>query len=176
MKPTRQVLFDTKHVLFSKGIFQFHVGAMLVALKPLGVITHMFDQYLQPWAWPKMVGTATGQDAFCAKRIKSCMENSVLTCQASECVSMYAVIANFVEQGFLHNPSPAIQAHGRCSMQFVSIIEMILNSCRYAIDADALGDGIKAYMESFRDLYGDNHMPPKFHQMMHFKGFIASLG
>ena len=48
VKPTRQVLFDTMHVLFSKGVFQFHVGSMLVGLKRLGVTANMFDAYMQP--------------------------------------------------------------------------------------------------------------------------------
>lgn len=176
LKPTRQVLFDTMHVFFSKGVFQFHVGAMLVALKPLGVRPTMFHDYLQPWTWPKLVGTATGKDVFSTKRIKPCLETSVLACQASECVSFYPIIANYIQEGLLHNPSPAIQSHGRCFMLLVTIIEMILNSCRYAIDGSALSDVVKAYMEMFRELYGDDLMPPKFHQLVHFVRFIIDLG
>ena len=176
IKPTQQVLYDTMHVFFSKGIFQFHVGVMLVALKPLGVKPNMFDEYLKPWQWPKMVATSTGQDVFCEKRIRSCMASSVLTCQASECVSMYPVVANFVQQGLLRNVCLGIQAHGRCFLQLVLIVELVLSSSRYTIDVNALKEGIRAYMVAFRELYGEDSMPPKFHQMVHFVFFIANLG
>ena len=176
LKPTRQVLFDTMHVLFSKGVFQFHVGSMLVALKRLRVTTSMFHAYMQPWVWPKLLGTATGKDVFSSKSIRSCLETGVLTCQASECVSLYPIMANYIKEGLLHNPSPAIQSHARCFMLLVTIIEMIMNSCRYAIDGSALSHGVKAYMGLFRELYGDDLMPPKFHQLVHFVRFISALG
>ena len=81
VKPTRQVLFDTIHVLFSNGVSHFLVGRMLVALRPLGVNAIISHDYMLPWVWPMWLGTPMGKDVLSAARMKSWFDTSVLDCQ-----------------------------------------------------------------------------------------------
>ena len=106
---TKQTIFDTMHVLFVRGVFNDHIGAMVEALQPLKVTTHMIHNYVHRWMWPRQVRTSTGKDVFSKERIQSCIENKYLVCQASEGLSLVPVLANYVRHGLLRNESAAIR-------------------------------------------------------------------
>ena len=176
LSPTSVVMFDWMHVLFVRGVWNYHMGCLLVALRPLGVTASMFDAYVQAWRWPAHVGTLTGKDVFSEQRIKSCYTNQVLTCQASESLSLFPVIGNYAENGLMLNASAVIKDHARCLLHLVRVVGLIVYASRYTVAPDRMQADIKTYLESFKAIYGPENMQPKFHQLLHMPSFLHKHG
>eukprot|EP00971_Amphidinium_carterae_P350243 6491454-Amphidinium_carterae.3 len=68
---TSQVLYDWMHVLFVSGVFNIHVGAMMVELKSYGISYATLHSYISLWSWPSHVGTNTGADCFGPKKAQT---------------------------------------------------------------------------------------------------------
>ena len=92
--------------------------------------------------WPRQVRTSTGKDVFSKERIKSCIENKYLVCQASDGLSLVPVLANYVQHGLLRNESAAIREHARCFLLLVRVVELMMNSCRFRVASETVRTAI----------------------------------
>ena len=97
VSPARQAIHDSMHVLYARGVFNYHVGVMVHRLREHWLRATMSDSYVQRWVWPAHAKMA-GKDAFSPPRAKSLYESQVFVCQASEGLSLTPALANYLEQ------------------------------------------------------------------------------
>ena len=176
LRPSQQTLFDWMHTMFSNGVFNTHCGVMIVALKALGICPEMIHAYVGRWKWPHRVSTSTGVDAFAPHKIKATMQARSLKCQASEGFSLYPVLANYAEHALSKSTNTKVRAHARCFLLLTGVIDLVVSSSRYQVDTCVLQEHIGNYLSVFRKMYGEEHMHPKFHYLLHFSMFLRRWG
>ena len=175
--PSRHVAFDYMHCWFVGGIFNHEVGRALLALREFGVTADKVHQYLAVWRWPASVKGNTGQDAFGPKRAKATLEATMLKATASECLSLWPVLAQFFF-GVLSGGtvSAAARPHLECFLLLARVLQLLLSTSRKSVAPDALQSAIQAHLRKYKEVYGPEAMVPKFHYALHFPTFLARMG
>ena len=174
--PTQCVVWDWMHVFFVSGIFNIHAGQMMWVLKEYGITYQSLGQYVACWQWPSYMGKGVG-DIFCAKRAKSNWEDGTMKATASEGMSILPVLANFA-QALLDNRATAqtVRDHARCFVMLADVVIIIQRCSRYHVDPDELQLAICTYLQTFKGLFGEDIMVPKFHFAIHFPGYLRRFG
>eukprot|EP00971_Amphidinium_carterae_P208395 4134818-Amphidinium_carterae.1 len=96
-----QVTYDWMHILFVSGVFNHHVGQMLLALKKHNIGYAQLHTYLGNWTWPAQFGSKSGQDTCNAKQASAYWKKQMFSPSASECRAVCPVLANYVQQVLL---------------------------------------------------------------------------
>ena len=174
--PTQCVVFDWMHVFFVSGIFNIHAGQMMWALKQYGITYATLEQYVAPWQWPSYIGEGASK-IFCVSRAKSSWENGTLKATASEGLSILPIMANFA-YSLAENcvTAAAVRDHARCFVMLADIVRLIQRCSRYQVDPDELQLAICNYLQTFKNLFGDEVMVPKFHYSVHFADYLRRFG
>lgn len=170
--PTRTSMFDWMHVYFVTGIFNVQVGQLMHVLRSHGISYASLHTYICKWHWPGHVSSSTANDVFSPKRAKASSDDKVLKATASECLSLFPVLAHFVQS----MNSTALQQHAAAFLLLVKVVEMIQASARKPVSADTLRCAIGAHLRSFKALYGEEAMTPKFHYSVHFPVYLERYG
>lgn len=175
--PSRHVAFDYMHCWLVGGIFNHEVGRALLALREFGVTAEKVHQYLAVWHWPASVKGSTGQDAFGPKRAKASLEAGILKATASECLSLWPVLAQFFF-GVLTSGtvSAAARPHLECFLLLARVLQLLLSTSRKLVPPDALRTAIQAHLRKYKEVYGPEAMVPKFHYALHFPTFLDRMG
>ena len=174
--PTKCVVFDWMHVFFVSGIFNTHAGLMMWTLKEYGITYGMLETYLAQWHWPAYIGKGACE-VFDPKRAKSNWDAGTLKATASEGLSVLPIMANFF-QSLLDNPGTAqtVKDHSRCFLMLADVVRIVQRCSRYPIDPDELQLSISTYLQTFKLLFGEEHLTPKFHYAFHFPAYLRRFG
>lgn len=174
--PSGIAMFDFMHVWFVGGIFNTQVGLALHALRGDGITPQTLHAYMALWRWPASVGSLVPTEVFCPKRAKSTMEAGILKATASECLSLWPVLAQFF-QGLLDaGASPAVQPHAECFLRLAHVLGLLQSTARRPVEPEVLEKAVGDHLRAFRQLYGPEAMTPKFHYALHFGHFLRRLG
>ena len=174
--PSEHLMYDWMHVYYVNGVFNTHVGQMMVALKPHGITYDTLHTYLSNWHWPSGVGTLTGRETCCSKRAKSSMESGSFKCTASEGLSLYPVFAHFVQQSVMRSSSDDAKAHGQSFLDLTTFLELVSSCARGVVTPEQLEKAVVQHVSSFKALYGVGPMIIKFHYSLHFPLFLHRWG
>ena len=173
--PSEVLLYDWMHVLFVSGVFNVHMGYLMVAMKEFGITYTMLHEYTLQFTWPFLVGNGA-RDVMCPQRAKSSWKDGSLKATASEGLSLVPVLATFFHEVERKTTNLQLSQHCTCFGALVRIIETIQKSTRAVIDCDLLQRYISTYMSSFEALYSRDAMPIKFHLLVHFPAFMRKWG
>lgn len=175
--PTRTAMYDWMHVWLVSGVFNAHVGLMVRALKPLGITYEKLNQYVQLFRLPSSVKDHRRLDVFSAKRAKASWEDNSLKAAASECLSLFPIMGNYMQALVEKSQNATVRRHASAFVLLVEVMELLLQSARPGrVAPDALGHAIQAHLQIFRELYGAAAMTPKFHYTLHFPSFLQRVG
>lgn len=174
--PPAVVAFDWMHIYFVNGVFNSHCGLLLKAFRQHGVKSDLLCSYMDQWHWPKAVGSSTGADMFSTKRVRSHYENASLRATASECLSIWPILAHFCESVGRSHTDPAIVAHSAAFLDMARVFQLILGSARRPLPPAALQEAIRGHMASFLAVFGREAVVPKFHYALHLPGFLERWG
>jgi hypothetical protein len=163
--------------LFVSGVFNVHVGQLMAFLKGYNITYAMMHTYIQEFHWPAQVGSLTGKDACCPKRAKSSWTAGEFRVAASEGLSLYPILANFM-QALIANAgtAPEVRQHVLCFLLLVSVFELIRRSSRGTVLPAQLAAATGLYLSAFRELYGDGVMIIKFHYTLHLPMYLQRYG
>eukprot|EP00971_Amphidinium_carterae_P339231 6476896-Amphidinium_carterae.1 len=174
-----QVMYDYMHVLYVGGVFNIHIAAMMQSLKPHHLTYATLHEYISVWTWPSKVGTNTGKDACIAKKATSHWKKQTFNAQASECRSLYPVLANWVQNVLLEDGTPnELKRIGRNFLDLVLVLELVEVSAKGVAETPGMASPVKLqhaverYLQGFKDIYGEQWMVPKFHYMLHMPLFL----
>ena len=172
--PSDSAVFDWMHVYFVNGIFNTHVGQLMISLKEHGITYARLHTYLQQWHWPTAMSGAL--DIFAAKRAKNSWDDKHLKVTASEGLSVLPILANFVHALHENTALASVKDHASCFLKLADVIRIIQRSARHKIDADELQYAIAQHLSAFKKLYGEDVMTPKFHYSIHFPSYLRRWG
>ena len=174
--PTDHAMFDWMHVFLVSGVFNIHMGQLMIALQPHGVSYRTLEAYVDLWNLPKFIPSSGDEGVFCERRTKSSWDDQTLKCTASEGLSVIPILAKFMYDLMRKSTSPEVRGHCACFMQLVQVIEMIQRTARVKVDPSALERATGAYLSSYKLLYGEEFMVIKFHYAMHFGKLLRKFG
>ncbi len=175
--PTEHAMYDWMHIFFVSGVFNVHVGQLMAFLHGFNIKYSMIHTYLQEFHWPAQVGSLTGKDACCPKRAKSSWTAVEFRVTASEGLSLYPILANFM-QALIANADTAaeVRQHVMCFLSLVSVVELIRRSGRGTVLPAQLTAALGVYLDAFRVLYCDSAMIIKFHYTLHLPMYLQRYG
>lgn len=171
LDPPSRCCFDWMHVFFVGGVFCVHMGLLMWRLKPHKITYATLHAYLQPWRWPLAVGSKKGCDVFAPKRAKASWDTGGLKATASECLSLFPVLALFFD-ALVGNENQEVSQHARCFLKLVSCLELVQASARRAVEPATLQQALEGYMQMFQGLFGAESMTPKFHYALHLPNLL----
>ena len=139
---------------------------MLVGYKD---VYQMLSNYIAGWTWPnRLCGSEHLSEIFSADRKDKHRKAQHIKCQASDGLSMTAVIALFTTN--------VLMKLRNCPMQeciaylaLVDLIELIQTMGRIAVQPDQLLECCESFLKHFCAAWGFVWMTTKFHWILHFR-------
>ena len=177
--PTQHVIYDWMHVFFVTGVFNVHMGAMMLKLSAFNISYSTLDRYVNAWCWPRHVGTTTGADCCGVKKAKSSWKKQVFNCQASEGRSLYPIFANWVQEVLLRSDIDEVVAMGRNYLHLTLVLELVESTARDISPSThprRLQAALDEYLSAYKEIYGKEWMTIKFHMALHLGVFFERWG
>ena len=170
--PVDHCLYDWMHVFFVSGVFNITLYLLMHALKGFGITMQNVHDYVAAWKQPRRRQHVDIAGIFEKKRVTSSFEAQTWKATASEGLSVLGVLANFMLAFVSGGRSEEQKAHGRCFLLLVVVIELLLLSARHRVRGAQYAHACRLFLQSFKNLYGEEWMTPKFHSTMHFASFL----
>jgi hypothetical protein len=174
--PATQYVHDWMHCIFVHGVFNTIVWLLLETLTAAGLhsIWANIEGYLKLYTWPARVANANLSDVFGAKRKTSSRKAKFLKCTASEGLSLYSVLAFYVQKILL----PLGLAADACKA-FLALADCIELLQASAVRGVAVANELRAAIACFLNLGKlqigwRSHMHPKFHWLVHLPRMLSA--
>ena len=107
VRPVEQYVHDGMHCLLSNGVFHVVVWRLLddvsEAVAGTMSIWDNLDGYLQIWHWPKRNAAESVRETFCARRVRAYKAAETFKCSASDCLSLFPVLAFYFQTVILRS-------------------------------------------------------------------------
>ena len=176
VQPASQFMHDPMHGIFASGVFN-----ILVVLLFEEFIRHGFNGvyeiargYVQKWTWPKRLHGTNLWQIFSANRQTKHRKAKYLKCQASECLSLCAVLALFVQKILL--PSNNCTAHCLAFIALCDLVDFLSAIPRGDVTSALVRDAVHKFLRLYAHAWGLGHMTPKFHWLLHFARHLEEFG
>ena len=172
IRPSRIVMYDAMHVVFSNGILPQEIALCLHRMKAeLGIYFADVRQFMHEKNFrPKT-------KSFSEAREKSCVYS--LKAGASELLSDYVMMRAFMLEMFGAQP---IEPYIQCIMLLFQICDCIRSLLHWPSPAEVralsatLRSLIAQHHQAFTDLYGRDSLKFKHHQLLHLPKMIEEFG
>ena len=177
IKPCTNMAHDWMHTFVVHGVWNTIVLILMVALN---VGTHAVTEmhaYIAMWTLPLRLGSnaaARLADAFCSTRWKSSCKAHYLKCTASDAISMYAIIACYVQAVFLRAGQcvPECQAY----IALCDVLDLLVVVARGTVTWQQLNTAIDKFLKACIAAGWRNYMHPKFHWTIHIVRELRKFG
>ena len=134
------------------GVFAITVGEMMADLRPRHVNYTAIAYFVQKWQWPRRIGDrgASGEDVFTSGKIKKYYEERKFKTSASEALSLYPVMAAFVDEPHID----ALQAPSiTCFRLCCDVLDALQSVSRSKCTPEQLADRILRFLRFFKTLF-----------------------
>lgn len=167
VQPVSQFCHDWMHAIFVHGVFGTVTFRLLEALVSAGQrnIWDTLYGYVSLWTWPSRLHGSSFKNIFSPKRMASSRKAKFFKCAASEGLSIYTVLAFFVQT--------VIMASGTCVSEckaFVAladVIDILVLIPLGCVLPEQLRSVVKVFLELCLEAGWKNFMQPKFHWLVH---------
>ena len=127
------------------------------------------------WSWPRRVtGSAGLAKVFARKRRDGNDDGKHIRCQASEGLSLFAVLGYWVKTVVLPR-QPDIAARCVAFLCLVEVLECLANVARGKVPPAELQRRVEAFLQAFARAW-DMDLKPKFHWMHHYAQRLEQWG
>ena len=172
------VCFDWMHIYLVAGLFHNELTLLTQQLHKVGVKGEELHACMQDFQWP----TYLGSKAAGAKNIfesKKKPEDDVKS-SASEALSAYPVIRVFINDLLRERPGIPKEVKNclMCFIMLCTVLDYLLLASRQNGDeyVNGLRSAIIAHLSAFKNLYGEDLMPPKSHYALHLPQMLDRFG
>ena len=178
MQPVSQYHHDWMHGMLVNGVFNTIVFLLLGSIHSAGMadIWSKLSNYLALWTWPVRAGN--GADHYSAifdkKRATSSRKAKHLKCSASDCLSIYPVLAFYIEM--------IVKAAGVCVTECLAflacadLLDMLQAINLGVVTVDALRGAVHTLLDLCVRAGWANYMATKFHWLLHFAREFERFG
>jgi len=174
---TQIYLHDWMHALLVDGVFNDVLLLLLNHVQYDGApnVWELLEGYVARWHWPALCGSTAGlAEVFSPARKKSHKDSGHIKCPASGLLSLYPVIAVFVCTILL----PAGQCVAACNafLALCDVLDVITAVNRTNVPPARLLAAVEGFLARFVAVWGDEHLGPKYHWLLHFPAALARYG
>jgi hypothetical protein len=183
--PCQITMYDWCHVFVVSGVFNLTLGLLMHSLQSdFGICYSDLDAYIKLWKLPtRHESSGNGMDVACARRATSSYEESTFKCTASEALSVYPIVARWVETVVkvslqTHPANHNIIAACDCFLLLCIVLDMFKQTMRsqHDVTPSSLHNAIVACMRVFLVAHGIGAWIPKCHFALHFGWFLQTFG
>lgn len=173
VKPASQFCHDWMHALMVHGVLNTVLFLFLEALIKADVrdIWDRLQGYVELWVWPRRVANSSIQDLFGKKRQQASRKAKHFKCTASEALSIYPVIACFVQAVLL----PAGRALAACNamLALADVLDLLITVPLAKVTSAMLRDAIRSLLDCCVAAGWRQVLHPKFHWLVHLPSHLA---
>ena len=177
--PTQDFMHDWMHCLVVAGVFNTVVYLLFESMRAPHMYVHspyeLFQGFLVNFNWPKRISGSTNlHEIFSKARSRSHRAAKHLKAQASDCLSIYPVLALFIHTVVL----PSGQCDDACNaaLALFDVMDFIKSIPRGGIEPDMISAAVHSFMELFVKAWGVDKTHSKFHWLLHLADCLANIG
>jgi hypothetical protein len=178
VKPADQFCHDWMHTLLVHGVFNVVVCMLFEQHLKGGMpnVREHFCGYAALYTWPKRVSASAKSlsETFSEKRKKSSRKANYLKCQASDALSLYPVLAFYVQCVLL--PTGLCVAACEAYIELADIMDLLMASSLGVVPAEVLRIAVDRFLRKCVDAGWRQQMIPKFHWLIHLPRHLARFG
>lgn len=169
LDPAKQYCSDWMHCLFVGGVWNITLQLTLHALQTARApdVYQRFASAISQWNWPARMKQSRLEELFSLSRRASNNDAKRFKCQASAGLSLYAVAGIFML--IFQTICPREVAVYLC---LCDLIDCFYYANRGIVSPNELARRVHAFLQVFVDVYGVDHMTPKFHWLLHFPAWL----
>jgi hypothetical protein len=169
LRPATGYVHDWMHALCSNGVLCYIMQWALEAIATTDMpnIWSTFCQYLQLWVWPgNLPGSAAFHKLFEAKKVETHKKNEKLVMSASEMLSIYPVLAYFMETCCV---LPACDVPKQVYLAWCHVLDLLVASTQHLPKPGQLLQAVQKALALTKAAGWAGSMRPKFHWCLHFE-------
>jgi len=173
VQPAEQFMHDWMHCIFVSGVWNICFEMVLQALWSAGIrdVYDSLRDYVKLWCWPRRVNSGKLHELFTDGRRKNNHEALKFKCSASEGLSLYMILAVFFKVY-----GAICAAERRAYNALCDVIDLLSSVARGKIQPQQLQDAVELFLDAYSIAFGDDHMTPKFHWLLHFPKSLRDVG
>ena len=176
LKPVEQFVHDWMHGLLVNGCCNTVTFLVLDALYRCGLkdIYTRLQGYADLWTTPARVTCARMGNLFIEKRTKASRKAKTFKATASECLSVYPILALFVLSVVV--PSGKCMAECKAFLASADLVDMLSAVPLGIVTPEMLKAAVSAFLEACVSAGWTQHTHPKFHWCIHLPQHLATVG
>lgn len=165
VRPISCTMFDWMHCYLVNGIFNIECGFLLHRLHKAGFTAKRLHDHFQTLIWPLQFSSkaCSGSSVF----EKRGTNDDVLKCAASESLGIYSPLRQFLVANLADCQDRDLQMACQCFYRLAHVLDLLRNTSCESVTPESLMRAIKQHLEFFKSTYGEDHMTPKFHMVLH---------
>ena len=168
IKPAEQNMPDWMHDMLCSGVFNKCMNCLMEEMKhectPPIRASDLHD-YFQAWSWPRRGHNKKLLQVFCKKQAKSSREAGLFKGTASEVISVFPIIATFVQRVVLSRGECVNACHAL--LLLCNALDMLLRVPRGTVSGEDLGNAITKFLLAYVLAFGYDALIPKIHDLLH---------
>ena len=129
--------------------------------------------YIERWQWPRRVHDRRIKELFDKKRRDGNVKATYFKCSASDGLSLYSVVAYFVQSVIL--PTKRCECQCRAFIKLCDLIDGFVAIPRGLVTGTHLLQLAETFLQSFEKAWGLESTTPKFHWLLHMGGSLTAL-
>jgi hypothetical protein len=176
--PVSHYAHDWMHAMVVNGVFNTIVFLLCMDISNAGMhdIWGRFHAYVKLWCWPARAGNGSKHysDIFNPKRATSSKKAKHLKCSASDCLSIYAVMAFYIQVVVI--PSGLCRAACLAFLGCADLLDMLMCVNLGFVTEDMLREAVHKLLERCVQAGWTDYMHMKFHWMLHFASELTNFG
>ena len=179
--PTTQYMHDWMHTLIANGIVNLAIYLLFETFIEAGStrIYEVCEGFIAKWKWPSRLHGDHLSDIFTNSKKKSHRDAKHVKCQASDLLSLYPVLAYFVQIILLKTCRDDSCTNAcKAFLALVKVLEFIhlANRAQGRITSDMMRDAIHEFLTAFVLAWGVSKLIPKCHWLLHFAKHFQTHG
>ena len=168
LKPVTQLAHDRMHTLVAHGAWCTLMFAMLTCLIAAGVddAPAQLGKYISEWTLPARLATSTANlaDIFSTHRWTSSSKAKNVKCPASDALSIYAIVACYVQAVFLRTDICPLVC--RAYILCADVMDLLFSVPRGGVTTNLLRETIDKFLDACVAADLNCYMHPKLHWLI----------
>ena len=169
LKPVSHFAHDWMHAAVVNGFWNTVLYMLLISLIAANVrdAPAQLGCYVAMWTLPSRIGTSTTNlaDAFSSGRWKSSSKAKHFKCTASDAISMYGIIACYVQSVWLRAGICVLECEAY--MAAANVLDLFVALPHGSVTSDDIRLAVDAFLRACLAAGWRNRMHPKFHWLIH---------
>ena len=177
LKPCSNLAHDWMHTFVVHGVWNTVLMLLMLALNASHPAVSEMHSYMQLWTLPLRLGanaTTNLASAFSKARWTSSVKAKYFKCTASEGISMFGIIACYVQSVFMRAGMCMPECKAYIALCYV--LDLLVVVARGHVTYAQLNDAVDVFLRACIDAGWRQNMHPKFHWTLHLVRELRRFG